>query len=131
MELRPLKAEDIPALKAIHEAMGLDYPFPDLLGSDVSHVMVVVEDGKVLGCGINILVAETRILLSPTLDPRDKWTAIRLGQAAMNHWAKLHGVRELVAVIPDWLVPKMLKRLKQLQWIESRDGWKLFSRSIK
>lgn len=126
MILRPMRPEDVEEVKAIHRAMGIDYKFPESL----DFAQVVEQDGQIIGASGNRLVAEAFLWIRPDLDPRDKWTAIRLGQQGMLQWARENGVRELIATICSNVISKFTKRLRLLRWENSRDGWALWSRRV-
>ena len=126
MIVRQMRAEDVETVKAIHAQMGIDYKFPE----NLDFAQVVEQDGKVIGASGNRLVAETYLWIRPDLDPRDKWTAIRLGQQGMLQWARENGVRELIAAICSNVASKFTRRLQMLKWESHRDGWALWSRRV-
>jgi len=133
---RPMRYDDIPQVKALHERMGIDYRFPleDKDGhpilSPADFAQVIEHNGVIIGASINRIVAESMMWMQPDLDPRDKWTAIRLGQQGMLKWARENGVRELIAAICSNVVTKFTKRLQMLKWESHRDGWALWSRRV-
>jgi hypothetical protein len=130
MIVRAYKPSDRDAIEKIHARMGMDYRLPDLEGPDASYVQVVEEYGMVIGASMNRVIAESYVWIDPTLDPRDKFTAIRLGQAAMLQEARKRGWRECIAMIPEFMEKKFQKRLKQLHWSPQRDGWNLWGREV-
>jgi len=124
--VRPMRPEDVEEVKAIHAQMGIDYVFP----VELDFAEVIEHDGQIIGAGGCRTIAETYMWIRPDLDPRDKWTAIRLGQQGMLKWARENGVRELIAAICSNVVNKFTKRLQMLKWESHRDGWALWSRRV-
>jgi hypothetical protein len=131
-----MRPEDEPIIRAIHARQGIDYPLPRLIDSEkdgpkeVDFVYAVEMDGRVIGSSVNRIVSETMLIIEPDLDPRDKWTAIRLGQQAVLAEAKRRGIRELISMVPPSIMLRFCKRLLALKWESQRDGWRLWSRSV-
>jgi len=128
MILRPLQYGDSEAIGAIHAAMGIDYKMPELESADF--VQIVEHEGRVIGASMNRTVAETYLWIDPALDPRDKWTAIRMGQRGMIEEAHRRGWKEIFAMIPDLMTCKFAKRLILLHWNRQRTGWTMWGREI-
>jgi len=134
--VRPMEGKDVDAVKDIHSRMGIDYKLPRLKADEKGPIetdfsLVVEQDGQIIGASLNRVVAETYLLIDPTLKPHDKLTAIRMGHRMLLAAAKARGWREFIAMIPTEVVLRFEKRLKQLGWEADRTGWHLWSRSVQ
>ncbi len=123
--IRDYQPDDLDYLKAIHQASGLDYRFPDL-DSPLFFVRKVLEvDGKVSAALVLKVVAETMLLLGEGR-PTDKLLAMESLQDAVLAEAYEKGLDEIHASIPQIGFDK---RLIQLGWQKDRPDWNLWTRS--
>lgn len=127
--VRDYEVSDLPQIKAIHEDGGLDYNLPSLDSPLCLVKKVYVVDGHVVAAMFLRLTAETYLLVSG--EPGKKMDAMEALQPAVLDEAYSKGLDEVVAVIPDSILKRFAKRLKQLGWNKGRDGWILFSRSTR
>lgn len=130
MNIRYYRQHDREQIERIHADTGIDYKMPNLDGPEAALVLVVEHEGKIIAASMNRVIAETYLWVDPALDPRDKFTAIRIGQIAMLDEAKERGWRELIAMIPEDICKRFKQRLVALQWDRQRTGWQLWGRSV-
>lgn len=112
-------------LRAMHQAQGIDYLFPDLDSPLFFVKKVRVVDGRITGALVLKLCAETSLLLAQS-GPQDKMTAMQELQAAVLSEAYIRGLDEIHAAIPSIGFDR---RLRQLGWEKDRPGWDLWSRT--
>lgn len=127
--IRDYRPEDLGAVKALHEASGIDYRMPDL-ASPLFLVKKVREvDGVVVGALALRIEAETYLWCSG--GPQDKMDAMLELQPAMLDEAWTKGLDNVVCWIPREVEARFEKRLKQMGWEPSRDGWHSWSRDTR
>jgi hypothetical protein len=126
--VRDYEPQDLEAVKKIHNAMELNYDFPDLNSPLCIVKKVQVEGGRVQAAMILRLTCETFLLVEG--DPVAKMTAMNELQPVVLDEAFRKGLDDVVAVIPPKILPKFLKRLLQLGWTRDRD-WPMFSRATR
>lgn len=120
MKTRSLQDGDQEMVGAIHQQMGLDYKMPQL--RDMAGLTVCEIDGSVRAAAGLKLQAEAYLWIDQTLDPQQKWDAIRLMQRELTAQAVKIGISQVVAYVPD-CIKRFAKRMKMLRWNRSRDGW--------
>lgn len=127
--IRNYEPRDFERVRAIHEASGIDYKFPDL-SSPLFLVTKVLElDGEVRACAAGYIQLEAYLFIdhSDWATPAEKLDAIRaLDWAAMQE-AWIRGI-DCCAL---WLPPGMERfgdRLVELGWNKDRAGWMTFSK---
>jgi hypothetical protein len=127
--IRDYRASDYDAVKAIHEASGINYKMPNL-SSPLFVVTKVVEiDGVVIGvCGA-YLQAELYLWLSKDDwgTPQEKLEVVKdLDRATLSAlWDK--GIDQCVLYLPPGM-DSFRKRLEDLGYKPNRDGWVCFSK---
>lgn len=124
MRTRDAETADRETIRQIHAQNGIDYSLPDL-DSPLFCVRKVVEDdnGRVVGACFLRLTAETYLMLSPELTPRDKVTAMQAMQPEVLRSAWELGLDEVEARIPAEIEARFHKRLRCLGWSRNREGW--------
>ena len=128
--VRDFKLEDLPRIKEIHEASGLDYRLPDLRSPLFLVTKVVESNGEVKAAAGAYLQVELYLWLDHTWStPKERFEAIySLDVAGMGDlWLK--GI-ECACL---WLPPELKrfeKRLAALGFMKDRDGWQTFSKSV-
>jgi hypothetical protein len=119
-------------VEAIHSDMGMDYKCPDLTSPLLIVKKAVTNDkGEVIGACLLRLTAETILLLSPELDPKQKMDAMEEMQPEVLQAAWQLGLDDVEARIPTDTEHIFEKRLNQLGWSRDRDGWHPWSRSTE
>lgn len=125
--IRDCEKQDIEALKAIHEASGFDYQWPNLEDPLFVVKRVVVENGRVVQ-GIALKIeAEVYILVDASWGtPQQRWQRLRelTEEAKRAAWEK--GLDSLVCVVPPEIADSFEKRLKQIGMTRDRP-WPKFS----
>lgn len=124
--IRDYEPGDEAAVRAIHEAQGIDYAFPDLASPLFFVKKVRVVDGKVVAALMLRMTAETYLFVQG--DPRDKMAAMATLQPEVLRQAWQLGIDDVVCFVPDTLLTRFRKRLGQLGWNKDREGWTSFSR---
>jgi hypothetical protein len=126
--VRDYVSSDLPILKAMHEAQGLDYQFPDI-ESPLFFVRKVFSDGdKIRAALVLKICAETMLLLDGQQGPQEKLTEMQILQSSVLSEAYAKGLDEIHASIPEIGFDK---RLIQLGWSKDRPGWNLWTRSTQ
>ncbi|MFP5230770.1 MAG: hypothetical protein ACLGXA_24400 [Acidobacteriota bacterium] len=117
-------------IQSLHAAGGLDYRLPDLESPLlIVKKAVTNEKGEVIGACLLRLTAETMLVLSPELSPREKMDAMEAMQPEVLNAAWSLGLDDIEARIPEESEQIFEKRLNQLGWSRDRDGWHPWSRS--
>jgi hypothetical protein len=124
--VRDYQPEDRDALKAIHEAQGLDYQFPEIDGPLFFVKKVKVDGDKVVAALVLKICAETMLLIDPEQGPQEKLTEMQELQSSVLNEAYRNGLDSIHASIPEIGFDK---RLIQLGWEKDRSDWHLWSRS--
>jgi len=126
--IRDYRPEDEAAVRAIHEAQGLDYKFPKV-ASPLFFVKKVQEiDGRVVGALMLRITAEAYLFVQG--GPADKMAAMQELQPEVLKQAWEKGLDDVVCVVPDTVLSRFKKRLKQLGWDRDREGWTLFTQHL-
>lgn len=128
MLIRPYTSADLAEIHVLHEKMGFDYRFPDLLGCTQ-----VVEDEFAVRMAVGLkMQAEVYMWIDQDWrDPQQRWLALQLLQEAVREEAQKLGIDDVVAYIPPELEKSFAKRLKLLGWSKDREGWNSWSRTTK
>jgi hypothetical protein len=124
--VREYRPEDFAAVKALHEASGIDYAMPELAGPLFLVKKVVEVDGAVTAACALRIEAETYLWCGG--GPEDKMAAMRAMQPEILDAAWMSGIDNLVCWIPEDVETRFEKRLKELGWSRDRDGWHSWSR---
>lgn len=117
--IRGLVPTDIPLLKAIHQRMGLEYPFPDLRITDVARV-ACDESSEPFMAALAVPIPECYLLMDRSkATPGERFrTLVRLHEA-MREDLKGRGYRFAQADIPPEIERSFGKRLRNLGWVKS------------
>ena len=128
MIVRDVELEDLPALAALHEKMGLDYKCPNLMHPLFLVKKVAVDGDRIVGSLVLKLRAEAMLLLDGT--PEEKWQAIQELQPVVLQEAWEKGLDDIDCAVPDeaHFLPK---RLESQGWIPARDGWRVWSHTTE
>lgn len=128
--IRDYRAEDLEAIKAIHESTQIDYTFPDV-GSPVFLVKKVYEDDGVVRAALGAyLQVEYYLWLDKGTwsSPEEKMAVIHQLNNEVTHEAWLQGIDQAVL----WLPPGMERFGERLEesfgFHKDRDGWISYSR---
>jgi hypothetical protein len=119
--IRDYQRSDVTALRAIHDASGFDYEFPDL--DDPLFVVrkTVEEGGRVVqGLVVKIQGEVYLWLQSDWATPEERWARlVQLTDAAkLAAWAR--GLDSLTCVIPPEVAESFGKRLEQIGMVADR-----------
>lgn len=128
--VRDYHESDLPAIKRLHAEQGFDYALYDLDSPLCFIKKVRVVDGQVVAAMILRLTAETVLMVSGS--PAEKMAAMQeLQPEVLDEAYHRYGLDDVFATIPNTILGRFAKRLKQLGWEKDREGWTLFSRSTK
>ena len=150
MLIRAFRETDSHALRAIHDAQGFSYPFPDLTNPLFLTKLVLIEGNqggevannsssastahfspipgksggtRIVGASLLRLTAEAYLLLDPKAGtPRQRWQWLLGLHAATQQEAMQRGLEDVHAWLPPPIATKFGKRLTQLGWIRD-DAW--------
>jgi hypothetical protein len=125
--IREYEKRDEAALKAIHEASGFDYQFPNLDDPLCVVKRVIAEEGRVVQGIVVKLEGEVYIWVAPdwgTPELRWLWLQELTEEAKKAAWEK--GLDSLVCVVPPEIADSFEKRLKQIGMVKNL-GWPRFS----
>lgn len=126
--IRDYRPEDFAAVKALHEASGIDYALPEL-SSPLFFVAKVREVDGVVTAALALRIEAEAYLWCGGRD-RDKLQAMRELQPAVMAAAWLAGIDNAVCWIPE-AVEARFSGLAGLGWKRDRDGWHSWSRPTK
>lgn len=125
--IRDYQKRDEEALKAIHEASGFDYQFPDLDDPLFIYKGIVAEEGRVAQ-GIAVkLQGEVYIYVDHSWStPELRWVRFQelTEEAKRAAWQK--GLDSLICVVPPEIADSFEKRLKQIGMVKNL-GWPRFT----
>jgi len=129
MTVRDATPADLPALQAMHAALGSLYPWPDLTDETFMAVQVVEADGRPVMAVAARRTAEAYLLLDPSwATPGFRYQALeRLQAVAMRRLKELH-VNDCHALIPPVVERRFGRRLLKLGWW--RPTWPLWARKV-
>ena len=129
MIVRDATPDDIPALVGMHNALGSEYPWPDLYDGTFMAVQVVESDGTPVMAAMARRTAEAFLLLDPSwATPGFRFEAMRsLEAAAMRRLAELH-VNDCHALIPPMVERRFGRRLEKMGWWHPT--WPLYARKV-
>jgi len=131
--VRDYQPSDLPRVKEIHEATGIDYRLPDL-SSPLFLITKVVEcAGVVRACGGLYLQVEVYLWLDPTdwTDPADKLESVQAMDAAGMHDAWLRGIDCAVLWLPPGMARFGERLVNDLGFQKDRDGWVTYSKKTR
>ena len=128
--IRDYLPSDFEDIKRIHEQGGLDYSLPDINSPLFLVKKVMTVDDKVVCAVLWRIEAETYLLLDKTsgLDPEQNMAALRALQIEGLDALWMQGIDNAVCWVPESVDKYFSKRLIQLGWERSRDGWHAWSR---
>jgi hypothetical protein len=144
MQSRPYQASDLPALQAIHQAQGFDYPLPDL-NNPLFTTKIILTDSdfatnensadataaeKIRGAAFLRLTAEAYLLLHPKHGtPHDRWRTLLALHGATEREAWQRGLEDVHAWLPPPIAKKFGKRITQLGW-QRDDTWTPYCKKL-
>jgi len=128
MVVRDAMPEDIEQIRAIHEAMALDYRMPNLESPLFLIQKVVETDGKIIAASALKVEAEAYLWVAPTLSAREKVDAMYQMQPQLVAEAWEKGIDQIVCWVPETVEKKFAKRLRAMGFSRDRDGWHSWSR---
>jgi hypothetical protein len=123
--IRDYVESDLPALRAIHQAQGIDYVFPDLTSPLFLNRLVSANGANIIAAGLHRICYETLVLVNPVARPQEKWAALRELNESLSTRAYWQGLNETHAAVPPI---GFNRRLRQLGWLPDRDGWQLWTK---
>lgn len=131
--LRDYIPADFEQVKAIHDASGIDYSFPDLSAPLFLVTKVLVVDGVIRACGGMYLQLECYLWIdhSNWADPDQKLAAIKALDRACMDAAWLRGIDCAVLWLPPGMERFGERLVSDLGFNRDRDGWVSFSKRTK
>ena len=131
--LRDYEPTDLEAVKAIHEASGIDYKLPDLSSPLFLVTKVLVVDGIVRAAGGLYLQLECYLWLdrSDWADPEQKLLAIRALDRATMREAWLKGIDCACLWLPPGMGRFGERLIEDLGFTKDRDGWVSYSKKTQ
>lgn len=125
MKVRPLRASDIPVLKAMYERAGFDYEWPDLTSREFEAIEVVVnERDEPLMAAAAKRTVELYLFAGEMEHPAAKLHAIRLLHVALADALKAKGYSEANAFLPPQIEKSFGRRLmRTFGWLKSWSGY--------
>lgn len=131
MTIRPYRASDEPILRALHEAQGFDYPFPDLSHPQFVGIVVAADENDV---PVQAIAARKTVEVYMLGDPNWRTPAWRLRVFAQLH-GSIHrlvfsqGFTDAHAFLPPKIARAFGKRLQRnFGWVPST--WQSFCRYL-
>jgi hypothetical protein len=123
MTVRSLKQSDIPALRAIAQASGLE--FPDVSAEHLVSVLVVADDrDRPIMAAAAQRSVQIRLWCGAFERPHAKMFALRLLQDAIASVLRSKGFSEANAFLPPSIAKKFSKRLeKSFGWVQNWSSW--------
>lgn len=128
--IRDYRPSDLAAIKAIHEASGIDYKLPNV-SSPIFLVKKVIEvDGVIRAAGAAYIQVELYLWLdkSDWGDPEQKLAAIQTLDQEIIEQCWLQGVECAVLWLPPGMGRFGERLTKQLGFHKDRDGWVTYSK---
>lgn len=131
MTIRAYRASDEPILRAIHEAQGHDYPFPDLSHSQFVGIMVAADANDV---PVQAIAARKTLEIFMLGDPKWRTPAWRLRvfselQEVLHRAMFSQGFTDAHAFLPPKIARSFGKRLQRdFGWIPSK--WQSFCKYL-
>jgi len=122
-------AEDCGSIKALHEAMGMTYKFPDLTTPLFPlNRCIENENSCIVGAAALKLTAESFIWIDPKLLDRKKIAVVALLDRTMEREASELGLEQVSAWIPPEVEQRFAKLLTRLGWI--RSPWQSWTKNF-
>ena len=125
MTIRKLHVNDIPALRAMYEAQGFAYDFPDLTGPHMEAVLVVEEEGgKIIAAVAAERLCQLYFLCGDVDHPAAKLAVIRALHTQMADALRAKGYKEANAFLPPPIAETFGKRLERtFGWTRNWQSW--------
>ena len=127
MIVRDVETADIPLLTEIHERQGIDYQMPNL-ASPLFLVKKIAVSGTLSAAFVLKLRAEGMLLIDGGT-PEERMLALCELQREALAEAHAKGIDDVDIAVPDSL--GFGKRLNQLNWVPSRDGWTVWTQATE
>jgi hypothetical protein len=122
MTTRDLQPEDIPKLKALHEASGFNYAFPDLTKM-VAASVVVDNDGCIVAASAAEPILQLYLWVSPK-NPATNLLSIRLLHKSLRDKLSKFLYSEANAFLPPEIARSFGRRLERtFGWVKNWDSW--------
>jgi hypothetical protein len=129
MLIRPYTAEDLEAVKALHQAQGLEYDLPDLDAPSMLVRAVIEEEGVVTHAAFLRKTSEAYWIFSPQESKRERLGKLLVLSKEMTGPATRAGIEDVHAFIPPLVIDKALDRtLLNLGWV--RPLWTCYVRKV-
>lgn len=122
MKVRPLKASDLPALKAMAEASG--FPYPELAACEVVQVVVDEDDQPLMAAGAQCIL-EVCLWCGKFERPLAKLHALKLLHEHMAAKLREIGYDHGNCFVPPEIERSFSRRLRSLGWVKN---WTSFAR---
>jgi hypothetical protein len=132
MKIREYRPEDLDALKKMHAAQGLDYPFPADLSDPIFLVRLVLEEkpNVPLMAMLLRLTCEAYLLAYPKLDtPFERMRRFLALHRAMEKAAFDRGLQDVSAFLPPQVAKPFGRRLERLGWV--KDPWTCYVKRLE
>ena len=127
--IRPYQTQDLAAIRAWHEASGIDYPLPDLSKPLFALVGVAEHEGQMVAASAIKLVGEQFLWLNPRASRTAQVRAgLELQTAIEANAAAELGLEEITAWLPPHLEQKFGELITRLGWERSR--WATYTRFL-
>ena len=127
--VREYQPGDWPALRAMHQAQGFDYAFPELNDPIFLSKLVVEAEGQVVMASLLRLTAEVYLLDDPRAGtPRQRWQWLLALHRAAAEDAYDRGLADAHCWLPPKIVRSFGRRLFRLGWEEQL--WPSFSKKL-
>lgn len=129
MIIRDMAAPDAAKIKAIYDAHGAPYPWPDLNDQTFMAVRVAEADGEIVGAFAARRTAEVFLFLRREWGtPGFRYDALQRMQRDGLGILRGHHVNDCHALIPPTVCRSFGRRLEALGWW--RPDWPLWARKV-
>lgn len=131
--VRDYKPSDFNQIKAIHDAVDLDYKMP-AIDSRLFVVKKVLEIDGVVRQAVGFRLEVETYLWSDPSDwalPEEKFLGLKALQAESMHTLMTKGVDTAVCWVPNSVDKYFSKRMTELGWTPDREGWRSWSRKTR
>ena len=127
--VREYQPGDWQALRAMHQAQGFDYAFPELSDPIFLSKLVVEANGRVVMASLLRLTAEVYLLHDPRAGtPRERWQWLLALHRAAEQDAYDRGLADAHCWLPPKIARSFGRRLFRLGWQEQL--WSSFSKKL-
>jgi hypothetical protein len=121
--------EDLPEVKALHQAQSLDYALPDLDAAGMLVRCVIEENGRVTHAAFLRKTSEAYWIFNPAETKRERLGRMLALSAEMMAPAARAGIEDVHAFLPPQILDKKLHNtLLYLGW--EKPSWTCYSRKV-